>query len=196
MSNDQTDQNNIEVTEEEIKHIIQAMEAAFDMVLPETEAIRLTQLVKELAKWQQVDNSTSSISSVSEITNELKDIVRSNDSTAEEYKLIALVPLKERQRITDAIREIIIQHRPIENSPIVKEKTAKVIKERYGLVLTGNQLEQTIQYLTRKLWVEEGLGSSLDECLDDLLHNQGQHLELQKGFDWAIEKLARYSPGV
>jgi hypothetical protein len=189
MSNDQTDQNNIDVTEEEIKHISQAMEAAFDMVLPEAEAKRLTQLVKELVKWQQADNITSSVSSVSEITNELKDIVRSNDSTAEAYKLIALVPLKERQRLTDAIREIIIEHRPIEDNPNIAEKTAKLIKERYGLELSDTQLEQTIQYLTRKLWVEEGLDSSFEGCLDDLLGGQVQHEEISKSLDWAIEKL-------
>jgi hypothetical protein len=189
MSNDQTDQNNIDVTEEEIKHISQAMEAAFDMVLPEAEAKRLTQLVKELVKWQQADNITSSVSSVSEITNELKDIVRSNDSTAEAYKLIALVPLKERQRLTDAIREIIIEHRPIEDNPNIAEKTAKLIKERYGLELSETQLEQTIQYLTRKLWVEEGLDSSFEGCLDDLLGGQVQHEEISKSLDWAIEKL-------
>lgn len=185
MSNDQTDQNNIDVTEEEIKHISQAMEAAFDMVLPEAEAKRLTQLVKELVKWQQADNTTSSVSSVSEITNELKDIVRSNDSTAEAYKLIALVPLKERQRITDAIREIIVQYRPIEDNPIITKKAARLIKERYELELSEDQLGQTIQYLTRKLWIEEGLDCSLDDCLDD----PKQHAGIQKALDWAVQNL-------
>jgi uncharacterized protein YneF (UPF0154 family) len=189
MNNDQKDQNNIEVTLEEIKHISEVLENAFDMALPETETKRLTQLVKELAKWQQADIATSSTSSLSKITNELKDIVSSVDGTTEAYKLIALVPLKERQRITDAIREIIIQYRPIEDNPDITEKTEQLIKDRYGIDLSESQLEQTIQYLTRKLWVEEGLDRSLEDCVDDILHDPKQHIEIQKALDWAAQNL-------
>jgi len=197
MNHNQQYQDDIEVTEEEVSRIMAAMEDAYDMELPKPEARRLTRLFKELARWQRTDDATSSARGLDEMIRGLRDVFWSdkdsdasgNPAHAEAYKLLALVPLKDKQRITNGIREIIIEYRPIENDPVVAEKAAQLIKDRYSVELTELQLEQTIQYLTRKLWVEEGLGSSLEDCVDDLLHGRDQHSGVRNALDWAIKKL-------
>ena len=73
------------------------------------------------------------------------------------------------KNLSDEIKGIIIEHRPIPYEPIVEEKTAKLFKLQYDVSLAQNQIEQVVQFLTRKLWSGEGFDASLDKALDDLL---------------------------
>ena len=179
----------IEVSESEIEQTSRAIEEMYDMVLPHSESERLAKLIKELALWQKAEESLSQ--SLERVRSELREIVQTSDEKTEAYKLTEFVPLKERLRIVGAIREIILQYRPIENSPSITEKTARLVSERYGKELTQDQLEQTIQYLTRKLWAEEGVNSSLEDCLIDILSHQTAHQEVLAALDQVIHTFSQ-----
>lgn len=103
--------------------------------------------------------------------------------------------------LADDIRGILVEYRFIPDDPAVTEKAAWLLWTHYGVTLTDDQLGQAIQFITRKLWYEEGLDSNLEECLDDLIQysenrqmgvqpkDKKLHDEVRQAFDWTVQKL-------
>jgi len=150
----------------------------YDIIIPKSEARKLAKLIKELDWWLKLDEKPGSSKHVSEEkAMEFKDLfkkVKGEDMTTAEASdsvrsLMVLVPYKEKQRLADEIRAILVTYRKVLRDPVVAEKTIKLLRFHYNLDLTKYQLEQLIQYLSKKLWYKEGLDESLEKCLDDLL---------------------------
>lgn len=167
-----------EPTEEEVNQTKKMVKDKYDIVIPKSDALKLARLIKEMEWWMKVDKDPASPKPVTEkMVSEFKELVKKvkgKDITkAEAYDgargLLVLVPFKEKQRIADEIRAILVKRRKVLRDPVVSEKAKELLRLHYGLELAKNQLEQLIPYLTRKLWYEEGLDESLEKCLDDLM---------------------------
>jgi hypothetical protein len=200
-----------EVTDEEVNQVISLAEDKYDIKLPKADGIKMARLIKKLDWWQ---NAVSGKASVRPITDkmalDLIDLLRKD--TGKEYSLkearesasvlLTATPFLEKKRIANEIRGILVKHRPIVKDPVVTEKTADLLVKHYKVELAEDQLEQLIQFVTRKLWFEEGLESSMSDCLDDLLkyvdkQSRGKqasgfelHDQIRQTFDQAISKLA------
>lgn len=165
-------------TEEQIKQTTKMVKEKYDIVVPKTEAIKLVKLIKEMDWWIKADKEPASPKHVSEeIVTEFTDLVkrvRGKDITRQEAYdgargMMVLVPFKEKQRIADEIRAILVRRREVLRNPAILVKTAKLLHLQYDIELTNSQLEQLVPYLSKTLWYEEGLDESLEKCLDDLL---------------------------
>jgi hypothetical protein len=164
-------------TEEEIIQTKKLVKDKFDIVVPKSEAIKLAKLTKELGWWVKADKPGSSRHISEKMALEFKELVKQvkgidiSTSVASDSArgLLVLVPLKEKQRISDEIRAILVTHREVLRDPIVTEKTAELLRLHYNLELNNDQLDQLIQLLSKKVWFEEGLNESLEKCLDDLI---------------------------
>lgn len=200
-----------EATDTEVEQVSQLAAEKFDAVVPKAEAVKLVKLIKELDWWQKVsrkDDSTRQITvaqmtELQELINQVSDKPVTQDEARESAKaIITFVPYKEKQRILDEIRGILVEHRRISDDPAVTEKLARLLELHYGVALTGDQLKQVVQFLARKLWHEEGLDSTLNQCLDDILvyidkrrrdkrtTGLNLHNEIRKALDLTVSKLA------
>lgn len=167
-----------EATAEEINQTKKLIKDTYDIVLPESELTKLVMLIKELDWWQKADTKpVSSRQFTAEQLADLKELLEQSgshnvsqaDLRNQAHSLLSIVPVKEKQRISDEIRGIIVKHRRVPLEPVVAEKTAELLKLHYDVTLTDKQLEQVIPFLTKKLWYDVGLDSSLEQCLDDLI---------------------------
>jgi len=199
-----------EPTEDEVNKTKELVKDKYNIVLPKSEALKLARLTKELHWWLKVDEKpTTPRHLTEEAALSLKDLIEMTSgkeiTMAEAYNkargLLVIVPIKEKQRISDEIRAILVTHRKVVRNPIELEKTAKLFRLHYGVSLTDDQLEQVIPYLTKKLWFEEGIDESLEKCLDDLLvyadkRKRGKrisgiklHDKTRKAFDLIVKEL-------
>ncbi|HEY1074896.1 MAG TPA: hypothetical protein VGE59_04375, partial [Patescibacteria group bacterium] len=162
----------------EMKQTKKLIKDKYDIVMPDTETARLVTLIKELEWWQKASAKSDSPRQFrEEQLDDLRELLEQSggqnlsrlDVRNHATSLLALVPMKEKQRVADEIRGILVEHRPVAYEPVVAKKTAELLKIHYDVTLTDEQLEQVIPFLTRKLWYEVGLDSSLEECLDDLI---------------------------
>ena len=197
-------------TEDEIKQTIKLVKDRNDIDIPKSDAIKLVKLIKEMEWWMKTDNESESSKQVTEkMTMEFKELIKSDygkDITKDEAYhgargLLLLVPMQEKQRIADEIRAILVTHRKVLRGPSVSEKTTKLLKLHYDIELNDDQLEQLIQYLSKKVWYEEGLDESLEKCLDDLViyadkRKRGKrvnglklHNKMRQAFDLAVNDL-------
>lgn len=197
-------------TEEEIIQTKEMVKNKYDIIIPKSDTIKLVKLIKELDWWIKVDKGPTSPKHITEeMAIEFKELMKKTldkeITIAEAYKdarsLLVIVPFKEKQRITDEIRAILVTHREVLRDPITTEKTAKLLRFHYNIELNNDQLEQLIQYLSKKVWYEEGLGASLEKCLDDLMiyadkRKRGKrvnglnlHNKIRQAFDQAIKDL-------
>ncbi len=167
-----------EPTELEIIQTKKLIKDKYDIVMPDTETGRLVTLIKELEWWQKASAKSDSPRQFrEEQLDDLRDLLEQSGSQSlsrsdlrnHATSLLALVPMKEKQRVAAEIRGILVEHRPVPFEPTVSVKTVELLKTHYDVTLTDEQLEQVIPFLTRKLWYEVGLESSLEECLDDLI---------------------------
>ncbi len=184
---------------------MKTMEEAFDILLPKSEATKLVRLTKELVLWVNADETGPSKEMVREVAEILWSIqshdMAGNQSNRDAHRLLKAVPLEEKQRITNEIKAIHIEHRRIPYNPALMEKTARLLDLHYGLSLEEDQLVQVMQFIARKLWTEEGLNASLEKCLDDLIAYADKrkrhqavsllnvHDEVRKGLDLIVQKL-------
>lgn len=199
-----------EPTQEEIRQTKKLLKDTYDTVLPETGLVKLTTLIKELAWWQKATvKPASSRQFTDEQLTDLKELLEQSSSVTvsqadlrrQAHSLLTIVPIKEKQRISDEIRGIIVEHRPIPYEPGVVEKVTELLQLHYAVALTHEQLNQVIPFLTRKLWYEVGLNSSLESCLDDLIlyakkRKQGQRIKdailhdaIRQALDLTVSKL-------
>lgn len=168
-----------EPTESQVKDILKLTEDKYGIAVPKSDAKKLAKLITELNWWVKLDEGSShDTKQVSkERVAELKEMMAKDFgreitmSEAEDLGrgLLMLVPLKEKQRISDEIRAILVTHREVVPDSAIEERTAKLFKLQYDIELTKDQLWQVIRYLSQTFWYEEGLDKSLEKCLDDLL---------------------------
>lgn len=191
-----------EPTEAEIKQTKQLIKDKYDTVLPESELVKLVSLINELEWWQKTDAKPGSPREFSEDQlADLKELLAESGSQDlspaavrdHAHTLLVLVPAKEKQRLAAEIRGILVEHRPVPYEPVVAEKTVALLKARYDATLTDEQMEQLVPLLARTLWYSEGLDTSLEKCLDDLMRRKDSelHKEVSKTLDSAITKLKK-----
>jgi hypothetical protein len=203
------DLNITKPTETEIKQTKKLVKDKYDIAIPKSDVIKLINLVKELDWWVKADKPGSSRHISEKMALEFKELVKQvkgmdiSTSVASDSArgLLVLVPLKEKQRISDEIRAILVTHREILLNPVVTEKTTELLRLHYNIELNDDQLEQLIQLLSKKVWFEEGLNESLEKCLDDLivyadkckrgkrLNGLNLHDKIRQALDEAVEKL-------
>ncbi len=168
-----------EPTDEQIKAVAKMAKEKHGIEVPKNDARKLAALIAELSWWINLDDdSTYSSRTVSdEQIAELKGLMiqefgkEVTDPEAQKMArgLLTIVPYKEKQRLSEEIRAVLVTHREVVPNSDVEEKTAELFKLQYDIELTHDQLWQIVQFLSRTLWYEEGLDKSLGKCLDDLL---------------------------
>lgn len=195
---------------EEIGQTKKLVKDKYGITVPEADVVRLVTLIKELDWWEKVGAKPTSIHSFTdEQLTDLKEFleeaggefVSQTNIREQAQTLLTVVPLKERQRITDEIRGILVEHKPVPYESTVVEKMKKLLSLQYDLTLSDDQLDQLIPFLAKTLWYHEGLDSSLEQCLDDLIlfldrvrrgkrtHGLLSHDALRKNLDEAVLKL-------
>lgn len=189
-----------EPTDTEIKQTKKLIKDRYDIVLPESELTRLVTLINELEWWRKAEETPAAARQFTEEQlSDLRELLEQSgsqnlsqaDIRNHAHTLLAIVPMKEKQRLADEIRGILVEHRPVPYEPVVVKKTVELLKAHYGVMLTDDQLEQLIPLLVRTLWYNEGLDSSLEECIDNLIRHKSskKHEAVSKTLDAAVSKL-------
>lgn len=185
-----------EATEIEIKQANGLLEEKYGFVLPEPEAKHFVELVKELEWWDKAGREDSGAmqrefaGELSEVFSTMKGAPANPAELSQDADLLlTAMHLEEKKRVAREITALIIEYRPVPIDEAVTEKAALFLRQQYDIELGNQEKAQFIQYAWRKLWVEEGLESSLTACLDDLLSSNGRHDAVMKGFDKAVIRL-------
>lgn len=173
-------ENKIEIsrtTDKEIETAQKMMKEKYDIDLPRKDAIKICRLSKELYWWQErtPDNGDCRVSEKD--TDEFKELYKKkNDkeiSTSEAANsiraLAVFVPFKEKQRLADDMRMILIKNRKIKCDKVLRDKTNDLVLQHYGEKLHKEETEWLLKVIARMLWLHESLDSSVEKCLDDLL---------------------------
>jgi hypothetical protein len=192
-------------SEEEIEVTKKVIKRKYDIIIPKSDLVKLTKLIKELRWWLKIDKPTMEKSITEKMVLDLKDLIKKNHgkdiSMVEAKNILTIRPLQEQERVSREMRAIVIGHRRIPRDLVVLKKIIKLIRLHYGVTLDKNQIEQLVQYLTKKIWYEEGLDVSMEKCLDDLIlyadkrkkGKQANDLELhdkiRQAIDEAVKKL-------
>lgn len=172
------DSKSITVSQEEIDLVLKVVEDKYDTVLPNGAAAKLAKLIMEFRQRQsESSKGMTARRFVDEAAADLKEIIQqfsdldSDEGTSREDASvpIEIEPFREMQRLVNEMRGLIVESRHASPEKQVMEKLSRLLKEHYGVELDDAQLEQAIQFLSMKLWYEEGLDKSLDNCLDELI---------------------------
>ncbi len=203
-------------TKEELEQIKKVLFEKYDVVIPKLDLIMIIDLIKELNWWLKSKQSSNDSIIISEETAiEFRDLVKQvrgeeislADACEEAKTSLVMTEYKEKERISKEIRAILVARMPIPYDLAVEGEIVNLFKLQYDAILTRSQLEQVIQYLTRVLWLEEGLDASLGKCLADLLIYSDKlkrgkrvnglklHDELRKAIDVAVGRLNILSTG-
>jgi len=198
-----------ETTEEQIKQTKELVKSKFGIKVPKSDLLKLIELIKELQWWFKVTPKDSSHHIDEKMAIDLQKSFKKNYkkdiSMSEAYDaargLMILVPLKEKQRLADEMRFILVKYKKVDYAPVLIEKTGKLFQFHYDLKLNKKQLEWIVQIVSKTVWYEEAVDGSVEKCLDDLLvyadkRKRGKrvncldlHDKVRQSIDWAIEKL-------
>jgi hypothetical protein len=187
-----------EATEAEIRQANDLLEEKYGFVLPEAEAKHFVELVKELKWWDKAGREDSGAmqrefaGELSEVFSTMKGVPANPGELSQDADLLlTAMHLEEKKRVARKITALIVEHRPIPIDENVTEKAVLFLKHEYNLELNDEDLAQVIQYAWRKLWIQEGLESSLEQCFDDLPGiTNTQHSAFLTGLDLIVAKLA------
>lgn len=171
-------------TESQVEEAGRMAEEKYGILLPAEDARKLAGLLEELGSWLEASEG--------EFGADLEAIIGSSlEGKAGDYarNLYSAVPDKEKRRIGDEIRAILVTHREVLRDPNVEEKVSRLFELRHGFGLTEGQMEQIVPLLSRTLWFEEGLDKSLGGCLDDLLTGASKE-EIHGGVIEAVDLAA------
>lgn len=180
----------------------------YDIDLPRKDAIKICRLSKELYWWEE--RTPDGDCRVSEKdTDEFKELYKkknnkeiSTSEAANSIRALAIfVPFKEKQRLADDMRMILIKNRKIKCDKVLREKTNDLVLQHYGEKLHKEETEWLLKVIARMLWLHESLDSSVEKCLNDLLkyidkRKRGKrttslelHDEVRQYIDLAIKEL-------
>lgn len=198
-------------TKEEIKQTGKMAKDKFGIKVPKADLLRLIKLMKELNHLLEITpkDTNNPVHISEEMALECKEIFEKNYhkkmSITEAYNcargMILLVPLKEKQRISDEMRAILVRHREVKSDSILLEKIAKLFKLHYKLDLTKDQLNHVLHIVTKSVWYEEGLNDTVDKFIDDMMiyvdkRQRGKkvntlnlHNEVRQTLDWTVKEL-------
>ena len=167
-----------EPTDEQIKQTQKAIRNKFDIKVPKKDAHKLVNLIQELKFYHEVseiDHYYSKIDdeSVEEFQKMMKEKYNQEISMSEARQqsqgLMIFVVFKEKDRLAEEMREILTKRREVKYEPVLLEKTAQLFKIHYNLDLPENRQKQLLHYVSKNVWYKEGLGESVEKCLDELI---------------------------
>jgi hypothetical protein len=209
--NQNPDPKSMTASQEEIDLVLKVVEDKYDTVLPNAEAAKLVNLIKEFRQRQSESNKgmtaqrfvDEAAADLKEIIEQIPDLDSDKDTVRDEASVpIEIEPFREMQRLVNEMRGLIIESRHAPHEKQVMEKLARLLKEHYGIKPDDAQMEQIIQLLSQTLWHEEGLDKSLDKCLDELLiiadkrkrgerlSGEDQHEKVTQAIDKTKERLS------
>lgn len=206
-----------ETTEEQILQTKQLLKSKYNLRIPKSDLLPLIKLMKELSWWLERTSSESPTHVSEERALEIQKMIKKEydkDLTlAESYDaargLMVLVPFKEKQRLADEMRAIMVKYQKVKYAKSLMEKTAKLFKLHYGLELAEKKLKDLVYFLSKTVWYEEGLDESPEQCVDDLLiyidkRKRGKrtnclklHDKIRESLDWAVKeklKMKKFEP--
>ncbi len=198
--------NQEEPTEEEIAQTKKLAKDKFGIEVPKKDVCKLVKIMKKLQWWFKLPEEPMSFNK-----NELEDLgslfkkhYGKELTTTEKYDfargLSVLVLLKEKQRLADEVRAILVKNKIVKYEPILLEKLSKLFQLNCNIELNKHQLYQILFYLSKGVWYEEGLDETVEKCLDDLLvyfdkrkrgkrlNTAKHHDEVRKILDWAVKE--------
>ena len=193
-------------SEKEVAECREQVLEIHDVELPGNDAKKLVSLTKESKWWAIASTLTITRADVNnEVSKLLTEIAGINYSPVEVSNLakdlLVVSPERERERVQKEIRAILVPLKPVPREVETEEKLRSLLTGYYGVALSEGQVGQTIVYLTRVLWYEEGLEQALKRCLDDLLlyvhgqkkderaHTLPLHNEVRQALDWTVSRL-------
>ncbi len=198
-----------ETTEEQIKQTKELVKSKFGIKVPKTDLLKLIKLIKELQWWFKV-TPKDSVHHIDEkmaidLQKSFKKNYKKDISMSEAYDaargLMVLVPLKEKQRLADEMRFILVKYKEVVYLPELIEKTDGLFQFHYGLRLNKKQLRWVVRIISKTVWYEEAVDGSPEKCLDDLLvyvdkRKRGKrvncldlHDKVRQSLDWAVIEL-------
>ena len=206
-----------ETTEEQILQTKQLLKRKYNLQIPKPGLLSLIKLMKELSWWLERTSSDSPTHVSEERALEIQKMIKKDydkDLTlAESYDaargLMVLVPFKEKQRLADEMRAIMVKYQKVKYAKSLMEKTAKLFKLHYELELAEKELKDLVYFLSKSVWYEEGLDESPEQCVDDLLiyvdkRKRGKrtnclklHDKIRESLDWAVKeklKMKKFEP--
>lgn len=197
-----------EATEEQILQTKELLKSKYNLRVLKPDLLKLIKLMKELDWWLERTSSDSPTHVSEERALEIQKMIKKEygkDITlSESYDavrgLMALVPYKEKQRIADEMRAIMVKYQKVKYDKALLEKTAKLFQLQYEIKLADKELKDLVYFISKTVWYEEGLDESPEQCLDDLLiyidkRKRGKrtnclklHDKVRQSLDWAVKE--------
>lgn len=170
------DLNISEPTEEQIKQTKKLVKEKYGIKVPKKDLTELVKKIKELEWWFKADK-LDPIRIIEDYAISLQKLMKENYdkeiTMSEAYDqargLLVLVPFKEKQRLADDMREILVKHKEVNFEPCLLNKLVKIFDLHYGIQLTDDNLKYVLHTISKYVWYEEGLDNSVEKCLDDIL---------------------------
>lgn len=133
-----------ETTDEQIKQTKQLVKDRFGINVPKPDLLKLIKLIKELEWWFKVTPKDSAHHIDEKMAQDMQRMFKKNYkkdiSLSEGYDaargLMVLVPYKEKQRLADEMRFILVKYKKVVYHAELIEKMDKLFQLHYGLELT------------------------------------------------------------
>ncbi len=206
-----------ETTEEQILQTRELLKSKYNLRIPKPDLLKLIKLMKELSWWLERASSDSPTHVSEERAFEIQKMIKKEygkDITlAESFDavrgLMVLVPFKEKQRLADEMRAIMVKYQKVKYDKSLSEKTAKLFQLHYEIELADKELKDLVYFISKTVWYEEGLDESPEQCVDDLLvyidkRKRGKrtnylklHDKVRQSLDWAVKeklKMKKFKP--
>lgn len=164
-----------EPTEEEIKQTRELAKIKFGISVPKKEVCKIVKIIKELNWWLKLPEGPHRISE--EMLSGLNKLIKKRHGKElpkselydEAHSLLTMVTYKEKERLADEMRIILVNHRKVDYNPELLAKLKKLFDLYYNIEPTETELKRVLYYISKHIWQEEGLGVDVSKCLDDLL---------------------------
>lgn len=197
-----------ETTEEQISQTKELLKSKYDLQIPKPDLLKLIKLMKELSWWLERTSGNSHTHISEERALEIQKMTKKEygkDITlAESYDavrgLMVLVPFKEKQRLADEMRAIMVKYQKVKYGKSLMSKTAELFQLQYEIELKQKDLKDIVYFVSKSVWYEEGTDESPEQCLVDLLiyidkRKRGKrtnclklHDKIRQNLDWAVKE--------
>lgn len=153
------------------------IKSEYGVILPKKELPGFLEKVLELYKWAQIEPEDISGSLTPEMAENYKktykDIYGKDLSTSEAFRQLhgvtAFTIYKERARLSDEMRSIIVKYKKVNYNPDILKKLKILLAGYYGIKLNEKDLKKVLRRISKFIWQNVGLIKSVDACFDDMI---------------------------
>lgn len=171
-----------ECTDENIKKTREMVKLQYGVALPKKDTPHFIELVYQLQWWVENEPEDHHGALTDDMVDDYKKLFKEKYGkdleTPEARKQLAAVVVfsayKEKVRLTDEMRAIIVKHKKVDYNPVLLEKLSKLFDMYYRFTPTEVELKRVLRYLSKYIWQNEGLDKDVEKIFDDMIKYKGK----------------------